>query len=79
MHVGKSHKHRCPTCAQSTRKGQLWLGGDDWLVCPDCDGTTVMEAVEERFTPVERTVLIPGLRSHVEVRHHPSVAHLFER
>jgi len=28
----------CPTCFQSQRKGLLWLGGKDYLECPDCGG-----------------------------------------
>jgi hypothetical protein len=66
----------CQTCARSTRKGLLWLAADDWLECPDCNATGLVEVVEERFTPKERTVLIPGLRSHIERAYHPSVAHL---
>ena len=67
---------RCPVCAGSTRKGLLWLGGGDWLECPDCGGSGVFSLIEERFTPRTRTVLVPGCRSHVEVQHHRSVAHL---
>jgi hypothetical protein len=65
----------CQTCTGSTRKGLLWLGGNDWVECPDCvEGLTPV--VAERFTPRERLVSIPGLRSHVERVLHPSVAHL---
>jgi DNA-directed RNA polymerase subunit RPC12/RpoP len=28
----------CPTCFQSQRKGLLWLGGKDYVECPDCGG-----------------------------------------
>lgn len=69
------HEARCTVCVGSTRPGLLWLGGSDWLECPDCGGTTVVTAYADRFTPVERLVTMPGL-CHVERRHHPSIAHL---
>ena len=68
-------KVRCPTCAGSTRKGLLWLGGNDWLECPDCiEGQT--EVIATPFTPRERIVSMVGVGSHVERQFHPSVAHL---
>lgn len=69
-------KARCPTCAGSTRKGLLWLGGDDWVECPDCQETGAVEIIAERFTPRERTVSLAGIGTFVERRHHPSIAHL---
>lgn len=63
---------RCPTCIRSTRSGLLWLGGRDWVECPDCGGTEVLEFHEERFTPRERLVSLPGLPSFVERRLHPN-------
>lgn len=64
----------CVTCAKSTRPGLLWLGGGDWLECPDCDGTREIEVIEERFNPTERTISIGGLTMQVP-KHHPT----FER
>ncbi|MDQ3024753.1 MAG: hypothetical protein M3R04_10330 [bacterium] len=65
----------CVTCHKSSRPGLLWLGGGDWLECPDCtNGTVTFD--ESRFTPKERTVFIAGLKPHVEVAHHPSIARL---
>lgn len=62
-------KTPCLTCSGSTRKGMIWLGGTDWLECPNCiDG--VMEVHESRFTPKERTVFIPGLRPYTERQLH---------
>lgn len=57
---------RCQTCADSTKPGRLWLGGVDWLECPDCAGTTVVEFDESRYTPRERKVFIPGIAPHTE-------------
>ena len=66
----------CGLCASSHRPGLLWIGGSDYLECPDCNGTTKIEAVAERFTPFERLVSMAGVGSHTERRHHPSIAHL---
>jgi hypothetical protein len=67
---------QCPTCVQSTRKGLLWLGGDDWLECPDCAESGKVEIIAERFAPKERTVSLVGIGTFTERRHHPSIAHL---
>jgi len=67
---------RCQTCIQSTRKGLLWLSGDDWLTCPDCNGTTVIDMVEEKIAPVERTISIPGVGTVQVPKHHPLVERL---
>ena len=69
-------KTRCPTCAGSTRMGLLWLGGDDWLECPDCNAIGAVEVVEERFAPVERTISVPGVGTLAVPRHHPVVERL---
>lgn len=37
----------CDMCAKSTRKGALWLGGGDWVECPNCQGTAEVEAITE--------------------------------
>lgn len=68
---------RCPTCIHSTRKGLLWLGGGDWLECPDCGGTTIFECQEERIAPVERTISVGGLTISVP-RHHPLAEKMFQ-
>jgi len=54
----------------------LWLSGDDWLECPDCNATGFAEVVEERFAPVERTISIPGVGTLAVPRHHPIVERL---
>ncbi len=55
-------------CGLCETRGRLWLGGRDYLECPDCLGTGKVLIVEERYTPKERTVFVPGLRAHVERR-----------
>jgi len=49
----------CPTCFQSQRKGLLWLGGKDYLECPDCGGPSgkhpgVFRMWERMITPPKR-------------------------
>jgi len=67
---------RCATCIGSLRPGLLWLGGDDYLECPDCNATGLVEVVEERFAPVERTISIPGVGTIAVPKHHPIVERL---
>lgn len=62
-------KAPCPTCEGAVRPGLLWLGGEDYLVCPSCDGTQRIEIIEERFTPAERTISVGGRTMQVP-RHH---------
>lgn len=38
----------CPVCVQSTVNGRIWLGGTDWLECPQCDGSGKIERITER-------------------------------
>ena len=64
----------CPTCRQSSRRGLLWLGGGDWLECPDCDGSGLFTCHEQRVAPVNRTISVGGLTMQVP-KHHPA----FER
>jgi len=34
---------RCVACKDSDkmrgRRGQMWLGGNEWIICPNCNGT----------------------------------------
>ena len=39
---------RCPLCLAALRPGLLWLGGRDYLTCPDCDGTQWVTLYEQR-------------------------------
>jgi hypothetical protein len=65
----------CPTCRESTRKGLLWLSGDDWLECPNRCVEGVLEVIEQRYEPVPRTISIPGVGTIAVPKHHPA----FER
>lgn len=64
---------RCQTCEESTRPGLLWLGGNDWLKCPDCDGTTVLKGYEEKIASKERTISIPGVGTIQVPVHHKTL------
>lgn len=35
--LGKGHVDHCVACVR--RPGLLWLGGDEYLECPACEGT----------------------------------------
>jgi hypothetical protein len=39
----------------------LWLGGTDYLECPDCGGTGVFTLYEQITVP-GRSILVPGLK-----------------
>lgn len=64
-------EQHCDLCSKSSRKGLLWLGGGDWVECPDCGGTGVDVAYADYFTPKERTVSIAGIGTFVQRWHHP--------
>ncbi len=51
----------CPTCLRSTRRGLLWIGGNDYVICPDCGGTGTFVCYEQRITP-GRSIQVPGQR-----------------
>ena len=42
----------CDFCRRSEKPGYLWLGGKDYVECPQCDG-------DQRMTILEQVVL-PG-------------------
>lgn len=48
-------ERRCPTC--QGRK-LLWLGGGDYVECPDCDGSGVFVLYEQRISP--KTIILPA-------------------
>lgn len=62
----------CITCAEALRPGLLWLSGDDYVVCPTCNGTGKIEVVEQRFDPTERTIMVPGVGAIQVPIHHPT-------
>ena len=49
----------CDVCSQSTRRGLLWLGGGDWVECPQCVGTAKIEVIQKECPPTGR-LFIPG-------------------
>lgn len=55
-------EQRCPTCRDSRKPGQLWLYGNYYLECPDCEGTTKFVMYEERVQPPPTRVFLPGLK-----------------
>lgn len=54
-------------CDQCQGKGQLWLGGGDYLVCPQCEGRKTIEIHQHTMQARTRTVFIPGCKPHIEV------------
>lgn len=55
---------RCDFCASSGKPGHLWLGGKDYIECPQCLGAGgqigVLELVEQFIQPGK--VFIPAQR-----------------
>lgn len=49
---------RCATCARSTEPGWLWLGGGDWVKCPNCDKGFIT-GVQTQITPT-RQIFLPA-------------------
>ena len=49
------------TCSLCEGRRKLWLGGSDYVECPDCDATGKFEYHEERVRKTERVIFIPGL------------------
>lgn len=58
---GERIERWCPTCAPSSRRGLLWMGGGDYLRCPDCNGTGTFTMYEQLKTP-PRHFLVQGLK-----------------
>ena len=48
-------------CDLCNAKGLIWLGGKDYLECPQCNGTKKFVMFENRITPA-RHILVPGQR-----------------
>jgi hypothetical protein len=55
---GQWHRVRCSLCAGSMKKGQLWMGGRDYMDCPDCEGTGIFKYHEERVQPPPTRVFL---------------------
>lgn len=41
----------CDMCAGSSKPGYLWLGGSDYVECPQCFTTRTIPLVEQRIIP----------------------------
>ena len=53
---GQRIELRCPTCRDAVKPGLLWLGGKDYVECPDCGGPSgghpgVFRMWEKTITP----------------------------
>jgi hypothetical protein len=53
----REFKWPCDVCAKSTQKGWLWLGGGDWVKCPQCLGTGVISGEMSTWEPTRRIIL----------------------
>lgn len=41
----------CDLCGRSSKPGYLWLGGSDYVECPQCGGDKKMDIVERLIVP----------------------------
>lgn len=57
---------RCGTCKNSTEPGWLWLGGGDWVECPECNNISqgiknstpgFFTGLETQLTPTRKIIL----------------------
>jgi hypothetical protein len=49
-------------CGLCNSRGKLWLGGKDYLECPDCEGKGVVTYDETRVRTAERVTFFAGSR-----------------
>lgn len=52
----------CDLCRGSSKPGYLWLGGADYVECPQCETSRKVEIVEQLYTP-SRLFVSPGIPS----------------
>lgn len=57
---------RCDVCQG---KRQLWLGGTDWLECPQCEATGTVEMVQEVVQAKVQERYIPSFAGGYIKRH----------
>ena len=48
-------------CDVCNGRAKLWLGGDDYVECPDCLATGKVEVRQYKVRKKERTIFIPGM------------------
>jgi NAD-dependent SIR2 family protein deacetylase len=76
---GQRIESRCPTCRDAVKPGLLWLGGKDYVECPDCGGPSgghpgVFILYEQTIMP-GKSFAVNGLKEKVVVSgfmHSPS-------
>jgi len=51
---------RCPTCQGSIEPGKLWIGGGDYVDCPDCVGTPGRVELVETLVEPGKSVFMPA-------------------
>jgi DnaJ-class molecular chaperone len=52
-----------PICTTCKGRKLLWLGGKDYVECPDCEGTGSILMYEEKKPPPPTRVFMPGVKS----------------
>jgi len=63
---GQRIESRCPTCRDAVKPGLLWIGGKDYVECPDCGGPSgghpgVFVMYEETVIP-GKSFAVDGLK-----------------
>lgn len=59
--VGHTRREkRCPLCRRSRYRGKLWIGGKDYVDCPDCEGSGTFVVYRQPIAPPGARVFLPG-------------------
>ena len=53
----RDFRQRCGACVKSTEPGWLWLGGGDWVKCPNCE-TGWNSGVETVIEPTRKIFIV---------------------
>jgi NAD-dependent SIR2 family protein deacetylase len=66
---GQRIESRCPTCRDAVKPGLLWIGGKDYVECPDCGGPSgghpgVFRMWEKIITP-PKSFAVDGLKGPI--------------
>lgn len=54
----RPYKKFTPNCTTCNGKKLLWLGGKDYVECPDCLGLGNIEIIEERVSSTSKIILV---------------------